>query len=206
MLSALRLRHAAIAGLALLAVTAQARAEGPVTANPTAAGFSSEGVARIDAYLQNEVDTSKIPGAIMLVRRNGQTAYFKSFGVRDPATKAPMTPDTIFRIYSMSKPITTVAAMMLVEDGKLQLGDPLSRYIPEFKDVKVGVESRSEDGKPQLDLVPAKHPITIQDLMRHTSGLTYGFFGEGMVKKAYVDANLKAADPSLAEFTERLAR
>ena len=200
-----RLRHAAIAGLALLAA-AQARAEGPITANPTAAGFSTEGVARIDAYLQNEVDTSKIPGAIMLIRRNGQMAYFKSFGVRDPATKAPMTPDTIFRIYSMSKPITTVAAMMLVEDGKLQLDDPLSKFIPEFKDVKVGVQSTGEDGKPHLDLVPAKRAITIQDLMRHTSGLTYGFFGEGLVKKAYVDANLGADDPSLAQFTERLAK
>src|SRR6185437_1666766 len=181
------------------------RAQDTATA-PEQAGFSRAGLARIDAYLQNEVDTSKIPGAIMLVRRNGQTAYFKSFGVRDPATKAPMTPDTIFRIYSMSKPITTVAAMMLVEDGKLQLGDPLSRYIPEFKDVKVGVESRSEDGKPQLDLVPARKPITIQDLMRHTSGLTYGFFGEGMVKKAYVDANLLEGDPDNAVFADRLAK
>jgi CubicO group peptidase (beta-lactamase class C family) len=144
MRSALRLRHAAFAGLALLAVAAQVRAEGPVTANPTAAGFSSEGVARIDAYLQNEVDTSKIPGAVLLIRRNGQTAYFKSFGVRDPATNAPMTPDTIFRIYSMSKPITTVAAMMLVEDGKLQLDDPLSKFIPEFKDAKVGMQSTGE--------------------------------------------------------------
>ena len=119
MLSARRFRHAGIMGFALLALAAPVRAEGPVTANPTAAGFSSEGVARIDAYLQNEVDSGKIPGAVLLIRRNGQTAYFKSFGVRDPATKAPMTPDTIFRIYSMSKPITTVAAMMLVEDGKL---------------------------------------------------------------------------------------
>src|ERR1700759_4732431 len=155
MRSALRLHHAAIAGLALLALTAQVRAEGPVTANPTAAGFSSEGGARIDAYLQNEIDTSKIPGAILLVRRNGQTAYFKSFGVRDPATKAPMTPDTIFRIYSMSKPITTVAAMMLVEDGKLQLDDPLSKFIPEFKDAKVGMQTEDGDGKPRLDLVAA---------------------------------------------------
>src|ERR1700750_1400478 len=146
MRSALRLHHAAIAGLALLALTAQVRAEGPVTANPTAAGFSSDGVARIDAFLQNEVDTSKIPGAVLLIRRNGQTAYFKSFAVRDPATKAPMTPDTIFRIYSMSKPITTVAAMLLVEEGKLQLDDPVSKYIPGFADAKVGVEKRSDDG------------------------------------------------------------
>ena len=117
-----------------------------------------------------------------------------------------MTPDTIFRIYSMSKPITTVAAMMLVEEGKLQLDDPLSKYIPAFADVKVGVETKGEDGKMHLDLVAAKRPITIQDLMRHTSGLTYGFFGEGLVKKAYVDANLGAGDPDLAEFTDRLAK
>jgi len=206
MLSALRLRHTTVAALAMVAVIAQARAEGPVTANPAAAGFSTEGVTRIDAYIQNEVNTGKIPGAVMLIRRNGQTAYFKSFGVRDPATKVPMTPDTIFRIYSMSKPITTVAAMMLVEDGKLQLDDPLSKYIPEFKDVKVGVEVKGEDGAMHLDLVPAKRPITIQDLMRHTSGLTYGFFGEGLVKKAYVSANLGADDPDLAEFTRRLAK
>jgi CubicO group peptidase (beta-lactamase class C family) len=206
MRSARRLHHAAIAGLALLAIAAQARAEGPITANPTAAGFSSDGVARIDAFLQNEVDTGKIPGAVLLIRRNVQTAYFKSFGVRDPATKAPMTPDTIFRIYSMSKPITTVAAMLLVEEGKLQLDDPLSKFIPEFKDVKVGMESKGEDGNPHLDLVPAKRPITVQDLMRHTSGLTYGFFGEGLVKKAYVDADPGADDPSLAQFTERLAK
>jgi CubicO group peptidase (beta-lactamase class C family) len=206
MRSARRLHHAAIAGLALLAIAAQARAEGPITANPTAAGFSSDGVARIDAFLQNEVDTGKIPGAVLLIRRNVQTAYFKSFGVRDPATKEPMSPETIFRIYSMSKPITTVAAMMLVEEGKLQLDDPLSKYIPAFADVKVGVERKGEDGAMGLDLVPAKKPITIQDLMRHTSGLTYGFFGEGLVKKAYVDAHLFAGDVDNAEFVQRLAK
>jgi CubicO group peptidase (beta-lactamase class C family) len=173
---------------------------------PEQAGFSRAGLARIDTFLQNEVDTKQIPGGILLVKRKGAIAYFKSFGVRDPATMAPMTPDTIFRIYSMSKPITTVAAMMLVEEGKLGLDDPLSKYIPAFADVKVGVETRGEDGRPRLDLVPVKRPITIQDLMRHTSGLTYGFFGEGLVKKAYVDANLGADDPDLAEFVARLAK
>jgi CubicO group peptidase (beta-lactamase class C family) len=163
-------------------------------------------LARIDAFLQNEVDTRKIPGGILLIKRKGAIAYFKSFGVRDPASEAPMTPDTIFRIYSMSKPITTVAAMMLVEEGKLGLDDPLSKYIPAFADVKVGVETGGEDGQPRLDLVAAKRPITIQDLMRHTSGLTYGFFGEGLVKKACVDANLSADDPNLAEFVARLAK
>ena len=205
MLAAFRIHNAVIAAVALFALALPVRAQDAAIA-PEQAGFSRAGLARIDAYLQNEVDTHKIPGGILLVKRNGATAYFKSFGVRDPATKAPMTPDSIFRIYSMSKPITTVAAMMLVEEGKLALDDPLSKYIPAFADVKVGVESKGEDGQPHLDLVPAKRPITIQDLMRHTSGLTYGFFGEGPVKKAYVAANLGADDPDLAEFVQRLAK
>ena len=182
-------------------------AEGPVTpTKPKEGGFTSEGLARIDSYLKNEIQAKTMPGAIMMIQRNGKTAYFNSFGVRDPATKEPMTPDTIFRIYSMSKPITTVAAMMLVEEGKLSLDEPLSKYIPAFKDVKVGVEHKGEDGVIGLDLVPAKRPITIQDLMRHTSGLTYGFFGEGAVKKLYVDANLGEGDPDNAQFAERLAK
>ncbi len=173
---------------------------------PKEAGFSGAGLARLDAYLQNEVAGNKIPGAIMMIQRNGETAYFKSFGVRDPATREPMTPGTIFRIYSMSKPITTVAAMMLVEEGKLQLDDALSKYIPAFANVKVGVERKAEDGTMTLETVAAKRPITIQDLMRHTSGLTYGFFGEGLVKKAYVDAHLFNGDVDNAEFADRLAK
>jgi CubicO group peptidase (beta-lactamase class C family) len=205
MLASIRLRGVAVAAL-LLASVSVAFAEGPITAKPEDAGFSGAGLARIDAYLKNEIATDKIPGAIMMIQRNGKTAYFNSFGVRDPGTKAPMTPDTIFRIYSMSKPITTVAAMMLVEEGKLQLDEPLSKYIPAFADVKVGVENKGEDGKIGLDLVPVKRPITIQDLMRHTSGLTYGFFGEGAVKKLYVEAKLLEGDPDNALFAERLAK
>jgi len=205
MLASIRLRGVAIAATLLLTGSV-AFAEGPITAKPEETGFSSAGLARIDAYLKNEIATDKIPGAIMMIQRNGKTAYFNSFGVRDPGTKAPMTPDTIFRIYSMSKPITTVAAMMLVEEGKLQLDDPLSKYIPAFADVKVGVEKKGEDGKVSLDLVPVRRPITIQDLMRHTSGLTYGFFGEGAVKKLYVEANLGEGDPDNALFAERLAK
>ena len=205
MLSSIRLRSVAVAAT-LFVVIPSAFAEGPNTAKPEEAGFTSAGLARIDAYIKNEIAGNKIPGAIMMIQRNGKTAYFNSFGVRDPGTKEPMTPDTIFRIYSMSKPITTVAAMMLVEEGKLQLEDPLSKYIPAFADVKVGVEKKGEDGAMGLDMVPVKRPITIQDLMRHTSGLTYGFFGEGLVKKAYVDAQLTAGDVDNAEFTERVAK
>ena len=182
-------------------------AESPLTATkPKEAGFTSVGLARIDAYIKNEIAGNKIPGAIMMVHRNGKTAYFSSFGVRDPGTKAPVTSDTIFRIYSMSKPITTVAAMMLVEEGKLQLDDPLSKYIPSFANVKVGVEKKGEDGTMGLELVPAKRPISIQDLMRHTSGITYGFFGEGLVKKAYVDSHLFSTDVDNAAFAERIAK
>jgi CubicO group peptidase (beta-lactamase class C family) len=205
MLTSVRLRNLVIVA-ALLAAVPSAFAEGPVTVKPVEAGFNEAGLARLDAYIKNEIATNKIPGAIMMIQRQGKTAYFSSAGVRDPGTKEPMTPDTIFRIYSMSKPITTVAAMMLVEEGKLQLDEPLSKYIPAFANVKVGVEKKGEDGTMGLELVPARRPITIQDLMRHTSGLTYGFFGEGLVKKAYVDAKLNADDPDNAEFAERIAK
>ena len=203
--SFIRLRSIAVAAT-LFVTLPSAFAESPNTANPEETGFTSTGLARIDAYIKNEIAGNKIPGAIMMIQRNGKTAYFSSFGVRDPATKEPMTPDSIFRIYSMSKPITTVAAMMLVEEGKLQLEEPLSKYIPAFANVKVGVEKKGEDGVMGLELVPAKRQITIQDLMRHTSGLTYGFFGEGMVKKTYLDAHLTEGDVDNAEVAERLAK
>ena len=201
----LRLPSLAVAAALLVGIHA-AFAEDQGLTKPKEAGFSGAGLARLDAYIQDEIAGNKIPGAIMMIQRNGETAYFKSFGVRDPGTKEPMTPSTIFRIYSMSKPITTVAAMMLVEEGRLQLDDPLSKYIPAFANVKVGVEHKAEDGTTTLDTAPVKRPITIQDLMRHTSGLTYGFFGEGLVKKAYVDAHLFSGDVDNAEFAERLAR
>src|SRR3954447_1908538 len=205
MLTSVRLRNLVIVA-ALLAAVPSAFAEGPVAVKPIEAGFNEAGLGRLDAYIRNEIATNKIPGAIMMIQRGGKTAYFSSFGVRDPGTKEPMTPDTIFRIYSMSKPITTVAAMMLVEEGSLQRDEPLSKYIPAYKHVMVGVERKGEDGKPALDLIPAKRQITIQDLMRHTSGLTYGFFGEGAVKKLYVEANLGEGDPDNAVFAERLAK
>ena len=199
------LRGVAVIATLFVAISS-AFAENPVVAKPEEAAFSSAGLARIDAYLKNEIAGNKIPGAVMMIRRDGKTIYFSSFGLRDPGSKEPMTPDSIFRIYSMSKPITTVAAMMLVEEGKLQLDEPLSKYIAAFASVKVGVEKKSEDGTLGLDMVPAKRPITIQDLMRHTSGITYGFFGEGLVKKAYVDAHVFTGDVDNAEFAERIAK
>jgi CubicO group peptidase (beta-lactamase class C family) len=143
---------------------------------------------------------------VLLVARGGKVAWFEPIGRLDPTAGTPMPRDGIFRIYSMSKPITTVAAMMLVEDGRMKLDDPISMYLPEFAKMTVGVEKPGTDGKPMLETVPARRPITVHDLMRHTSGLTYGFFGPGLVKQAYNAADLLANDPSNAEFSQRLAK
>lgn len=175
--------------------------------SPESVGFSSERLQRITDTLKADIAKGTIPGAVLLISRHGKLARFEALGTLDPEKKTPMTKDAIFRIYSMSKPITSVAAMMLFEQGKLALTDPLAKYIPAFKDVKVGVEKPDPaGGKPTLDLVPAVRPIAIQDLLRHTSGLTYGFFGEGAVKRAYLEAKISEGDPDNAEFSDRLAK
>jgi CubicO group peptidase (beta-lactamase class C family) len=179
---------------------------GPESSATGAHSFSRAGLERLGDYVRNEIASGKIPGAILLIQQHGKPAYLENFGVRDLATKLPMTADTIFRIYSMSKPITSVAAMMLVEDGKLALDDPVSKYIPAFAQVKVGVEKPDEAGKPGLVLEPLNRPITIEDLMRHTSGLTYGFYGDSAVRKLYAQADLFNGDLNNAEFAERIAK
>ena len=156
-------------------------------------------------HVRNEITTGKIPGAILLIQQHGKPVYFECFGVRDPATGQPMTPDSIFQIYSMSKAVTSVAAMMLVDDGKLALDDPVSKYIHAFADAKVGVDLSDEAGQHPLKLEPLKRPITIRDLLRHTSGITYGFFGETVVQKLYANPKLYAGDFDNAEFADRIA-
>jgi CubicO group peptidase (beta-lactamase class C family) len=168
------------------------------------ASFSPAKLERVSDYMRNEVATGKIPGAIVLIQQHGRPVYFEKFGVRDIESRHPMTADTIFRLYSMSKPITTAAAMVLVQDGKLALDDPLSKYIPAFADVKVGVEKPDQGGK--LALEPVQRPITIEDLLRHTSGLTYGFYGDSAVRKLYANADLFRGDFDNAEFAARLAK
>jgi CubicO group peptidase (beta-lactamase class C family) len=193
--------------LALLVVAiAVGRPGAGNTESPAAAtsSFSPEKLARIGDYIRNEIASGKLPGAIMLVQQHGHRVYYENFGVRDVATGLPMTADTIFRIYSMSKPITSVAAMMLIEDGKLRLDDPVSKYIPAFADMKVGVERSGET--PALALEPLNRPITIEDLLRHTSGLTYGFYGDSAVRKLYAEADLFNGDLDNAEFAERIAK
>ena len=117
---------------------------------PVATGFTPEGLARVGDYVRNEITTGKIPGAVLLIQQHGRPVLFESFGVRDVGSQRPMTAETIFRLYSMSKAITSVAAMMLVDDGMLSLDNSLSKYIPAFAEVKVAVEKRDENGRPAL--------------------------------------------------------
>jgi CubicO group peptidase (beta-lactamase class C family) len=193
---------AAALAVALAGGPDSVRAESAAT---VAKSFSREGLDRVGDYIRSEIATGTFPGAILLIQQHGKPVYFENFGVRDVATKFPMSADTIFRLYSMSKPITSVAAMMLVEDGKLRLDDPVSKYIPAFAETKVGVEQRGDDGKLKLVREPLHRPITIEDLLRHTSGLTYGYSGGNLVRQSYAAADLFSSDLTNAEFAERIA-
>src|SRR5882757_5226405 len=171
---------------------------------PPGATLSIEKLLRIDDFINAEVAAGKIPGAIVMIQRHGKPVYFKTFGKRDVDAGIPMTEDAIFPIHSVTKTITSVAAMMLVDRGKIALDDPVSKYIPSFAGTKVGVERKDDSGRAVLDLVPPRRPITIEDLLLHTSGITYGFYGEGLVKAAYDGIYL--GDFDNAEFVERVAK
>ncbi|QIP01476.1 serine hydrolase domain-containing protein [Bradyrhizobium symbiodeficiens] len=195
-------RRAFIAALVLLVgvVGGKAGSEGRAVRT-----FSPEGLAKVSDYIRNEVATGKIPGAILLLQQHGRPVYSENFGVRDVATEISMSADTIFRLYSMSKPITSVMAMMLVEEGKLSLDDPVAKYIPAFASMKVGVEKKAEDDKVSLELEPLERPVTIKDLMRHTAGLPYGYYGGELVNKLYADAGLfNNGNSTNAEFVAKI--
>ncbi len=198
-------RPLVLAFLLLMAACKPSFAEGLFDL-PPGAHFSQDKLGKIAAFFNNEINSGKIPGAALLIEQHGKRVYSGRFGIRDVTTKLPMTEDTIFRLSSMTKPITSVAAMMLIDDGKLKLSDPVSKYIPSFANIKVGVERKAGNGDPQLELVPLSRPISILDLMRHTSGITYGFYGDSLVRKTYAKANIFAGDPDNAEFAERIAR
>jgi CubicO group peptidase (beta-lactamase class C family) len=171
---------------------------------PPGAVLSREKLSPIDDFINGEITSGKIPGAIVLIQRHGQQVYFKCFGKRDVEKGTLMTADAIFPIHSVTKTITSVAAMMLVDRGKISLDDPVRKYIPSFAGIKVGVEGKDAAGRPVLDLVPLRRPINIEDLLLHASGITYGFYGEGLVKAAYDGIYL--GDFDNAEFVERLAK
>jgi len=170
-------------------------------------GFSGERLARLTTFFQGEIDRGAIPGAILLVSRESKLAYLKALGYQDREKSIPMKPDAVFRIASMTKPITSVAIMMLAEEGKIDLLAPVSQYLPEFKDVKVGVEKTdSSTGKPALSVEDPQRQMTVQDLLRHTSGLVYGPFGKSLVHQAYNNADLFDRNQTLADFVTKLSK
>ena len=174
---------------------------------PDLRGFSTEGLARLSAILRARVEAGRMPGGVLLIARDGQVVLEEAFGVQDPKRGAPtpMPKDAIFRIYSMTKPIVSAGVMMLVEEGKVQLGDRASKYFPEFERLEVGVEKAGPGGKPVLELVPAEREITVQDLLRHTSGFTYGIFGKSLVKDQYLKNKVDGGELTSDEQIKRLA-
>jgi CubicO group peptidase (beta-lactamase class C family) len=169
-------------------------------------GVDTARLARIKEVFDADVAAGTIPGAVALVARRGQLVYLDAFGFRDREAQQPMATDSIFRIASMTKPLVSIAIMMLAEEGRLRLVNPASTYLPELKGLQVGVEVAGAGGKPELKLEPARREMTVQDLLRHTSGLTYGQFGDSLVKQAYRQANIFDPKQTTAEFVTKLSK
>jgi CubicO group peptidase (beta-lactamase class C family) len=172
-------------------------------AHPEAVGLSVAGVARLKAAFQSEIDRGLLPGCVILIARRGRIACFEALGQRDPGTAAAAAPDDIYRIYSMTKPIVSTATMMLFEEGRFLLTDPIGAYIPELARLEVGTVGA--DGS--LERAPAKGAPTIQDLLRHTSGFTYGFTGTGPINKLYTEEKIDGyRGQSNAELVQKLGQ
>jgi CubicO group peptidase (beta-lactamase class C family) len=164
------------------------------------AALNKAGLARLRATLQSHIDRRRIPGAIAVVALGGHVEMFEALGQRDAAADAPMTQAAIFRVYSMTKPLVSLAALMLVEEGRLQLGDPVSLYLPEFANQQVAVE---EGGAVRLQ--PARRSASVHDLLRHTAGLTYEFLGNSAVQRQYAEVTIEDSLRTNAEFCKVLA-
>jgi CubicO group peptidase (beta-lactamase class C family) len=189
----------------MTAQTAAKHAAAPQTpplpqARPESLGLSSIRLQRMSDAFKRDIDKGTIPGVTMMVARRGQIGWFDALGKQNPAASTPMAHNSIFRIFSMTKPIVSVGIMMLLEEGYFLLNDAVAKYIPEFADQKVGVEN---NGK--LDLVPPVRPITIQDLLRHTSGITYDHTGNGLVQQLYQQSRLRSRKISNAEHAALVA-
>ena len=193
-----------------LAITAAALAQGatqdPLPATePEQVGLSAQRLAHIEALFEAGIEAGEIPGAVALIARDGQIAYFEAFGERNAAQGSEMTTDTIFRMASMTKPVVTVGAMILHERGEFALMEPVSRYLPELADMEVGVEiTNPRTGEPTYYTVPAAREITIEDLMRHTSGITYGYGGG--VDALYRELGVGSDDEDLETLVEKLGQ
>jgi len=169
-------------------------------AKPESLGLSPSRLQRMSDVFRREIDKGTMPGATVMVARGGQIGWFDALGKQNPAESRPMAQDSIFRVFSMTKPIVSIGVMMLLEEGHFLLDDAIAKFIPEFADQKVGVEN---NGK--LDLVPLKRPITIQDLLRHTSGITYEHTGNGLVQQLYQQSRVRSRKIDNAEHAALIA-
>ena len=169
---------------------------------PETVGFSPEGLERLHQFMQQAVDQKQVAGIVTILARHGKVVDYSAYGYRDMAAAAPMTKDVIFRDFSMTKPVTGVAMMILYQQGKWLPSDPIAKYVPEFAHLKVykGVDSAGN-----VILTDPDHPPTMRELMSHTAGFTYGFFGDTPVDKMYRDANLLGS-ANLQEFIDKLAK
>jgi CubicO group peptidase (beta-lactamase class C family) len=164
------------------------------------ASLNRRAMARLRSTLQQHIDNGRIPGAIAVVALGGQVELFEALGRRDAAGGAAMKDDAIFRIYSMTKPIVSLAALVLAEEGRLLLGDPVGKYLPEFADQQVAVE---EGGAVRLE--PASREATVHDLLRHTAGMTYEFLGSSAVQRQYESVDIVNRSRSNSQFSKLLA-
>jgi CubicO group peptidase (beta-lactamase class C family) len=189
----------------MTAQTAAKRPPAPQTpplpqGKPEALGLSYVRLQRMSDAFKRDIDKGITPGMTMLVARHGQIGWFDALGRQNPASPAPMAHNTLFRIFSMTKPIVSIGIMMLLEEGYFLLNDPVAKYIPEFADQKVGVENNG-----RLELVPLKRPITIQDLLRHTSGIAYEHTGNGLVQQLYQQSRVRSRKITNAEHAAIIA-
>jgi len=179
-------------------------------AKPESVGLSSERLENIRKVLGAQVDAGVIPGYVALVARRGKVVYHEAYGVQNPNTKKAMSRDAIFRIYSMTKPITSVAAMILVEEGKIRLSDPVSMYLPELAKLQVATNAGTVKEPAEVQTRPATNPIRVMDLLLHTSGFTYGFFkpfpGGGPVEQMYADGGVNDLEITNAELVTRISK
>jgi len=177
--------------IALLFVLFPVVAQALPAASPEEVGLSKERLGRIAPALARQIEAKSFPGAVAMVVRKGKIAYFETVGQLDPTTSAPMPKDAIFRLYSMTKPFTSVAAMMLVEEGRIRLTDPVGMYLPQLAKLDVLVQTTDSSGKTSFTTVPAQRPVQVYDLLRHTSGLVYGSFTpNARIKELYAEANV----------------
>jgi CubicO group peptidase (beta-lactamase class C family) len=212
---------AAALAAAPIALAPTVRAEAPMAGaqalqpgKPEDVGLSGQRLARIADALNREIKDGKIPGAVVMIARHGKLVYSEAFGFQDKNAEKPMSKDAVFRIYSMTKPLSAVGAMILVEEGRIQLADPVSKFLPEFKNLQVSAPSRDPLGQSTYAVTPAERQPTVHDLLRHTAGFAYGEITTNtLVKSAYARAGLfkpdfdyNTTDLTPEEFTQRLAQ